>query len=292
MDAEAIRAQQEYEQQQAEMEAEIQRQKAEEEAAERQKVKNMRAQADADVMSALEDKYNDDTDYVEFYPDMLTFTAYNNEVDKQNETAKKKQGATPSTPTTSTTVASGGSGAAIGAQTSSDVETGDKGETPKVPDAKKSKEDLKQKKITGTESDDTESLSQPPVSDESDEDELESGEEETDEEQDNPVKSPEEEQKEAQGNAQMLGQGERKIFKIKPADHVSGSKFVGQGDFEDELGEEGDEQEGDSEESPFGGKDKSKGKPPFGKKAPESDEGEDEETPKVKKFSEFKGKKE
>ena len=335
MDAEAIRAQQEIEQQQMEMEAEIQRQKAEKEAMERQKVKNMRAQADADVMDALADKYNDDTDYVEFYPDMLTFTAYNNEVDKQNEKAKKQQGATPSSPITSTTVASGGSGAAVGAQTSSDIETGNKGETPKVPDAAKSKSDLKKKKITGTESDDIESLAQPPVSDESDEEEeieepkekedeletdelnpdedentLEGEDEETDEdtEEDNPVKSPEEEQQQAQGNSSMMGQGERKIFKIKPADHISGSKFVGQGDFEDEQGDEEEMgEEGESSESPFG-KSKGEGKPPFGKnkeeggnpfakgKKPGADEGEDEEedkqVPTVKKFGEFnKGKK-
>jgi hypothetical protein len=302
-----LMAMQQAEQEAAEQEAELERQRAEKEAMERQRVKNLRAQADADVLSALEDKYNDDTDYVEFYPDMLTFSQYNNELDQQNEKAKKKQGATPVGPDTSTTVASGGTGAAsIGTQTSSDIETGNKGEAPKVPDAKKSKEDLKKKKITGTETDDTESLSQPPVSDggpvEDDEDEKEVEDDEIEDEDDEDGAEKVEDaevgdehqaemspQKEKPNN-QPMGTGERKIFKIKPVDHVSGSKFVGQGEFEAEQGDEEDE-EGPSSDSPFGGKGKSSGKPPFGKgkDTPDPDE-DDDEKPKVKKFSEFNKK--
>ena len=359
MDAEALRVQQEIEQEKMEMEAELQRQKAEKEAAERQKVKNMRAQADADVMGALEDKYNDDTDYVEFYPDMMTFARFD---DEQKEKEAKARATSTSTPTTSTTVASGGAGggSAIGSQISSDQQTGNQGETPKLPDAAKTKQDLKSKKIQSTEVDDTESLPQPSVSDEEgagdderlgkhqtepddeledeldgeepedkeledeeplegeepdeldkkldgdlddeepeeDEEEGEIGAEEGDEHQ--LEKSPQKEKELAQGNSTMMGQGERKIFKIKPADHIQGSEFVGQDDFNNEVEDEelgGDEERLEGEggkPNPFEKKDK---KPPFGAKGkdeesePEEEGEEDEAAPPVKKFSKFESKK-
>lgn len=322
---------QQAEQEKAEQEAAIAQQKAEQEAIERQKVKNLRAQADTDVMDALGDKYNDDTDVVEFYPDMLTFTQYNSELDKQKADGKKKQGVTPSGQDTSTTVASGGSGAAVGAQTSSEIETGDKGETPKVPDAAKSKSDLKKKKIRGAESDDSESLGQPPTSeidgdedeelddvDETGEDEEiddETGEEETGDEDETGEETGDEEvppldelRPQDKPNNQGMGSGERKIFKIKPVDHIKGDAYVGEDDVDAKMEDQfGEDEDGEDSGFPFGkgkppfgkSKDKGEGKSPFGKDKSENkspfgkdiDEDEDEAVPKVKKFSEFGGKK-
>jgi hypothetical protein len=260
MDKESMLAMQEIEQQKAEEEAALARQKAEKEAIERQKVKNMRAQADADVLAALEDKFNPETDVVEFYPDMLTFTQYD---DEQKEKAAKLRGKNPMT----------GDGASPGPPGSAEPNVGDQGETPKLPDASKTKSDLKKKKIQSTEVDDAESLSQPPVSDDEEEDGDEFADEEENEDEEareegegederaaeeneeegdehqvekNPMK---EKELAASPNNRMMGQGERKIFKIKPADHVSGNKFVGQDQFDDEMGDEEDEGAGEGVES-------------------------------------------
>lgn len=63
-------------------EAQARRQKAEEEAAERQRIKQMRLDADEEVASALIDKYNAADDQVIFFPDIISFSRY--EEDEQN----------------------------------------------------------------------------------------------------------------------------------------------------------------------------------------------------------------
>jgi hypothetical protein len=321
MDAEAIKAQAEIEQQKMEYEQELARQKAEKEAMERKEIQNMRAQAEDDVMAAFDDKYNPDTDVVEFYPDMLTFTQYNDETREKQVKERGKVSASPAE-----------GGAAPGAQTSSDIETGNKGEIPKLPDAEKSKEDLKKKKITGQMSDDTESGAEVPPSEleepedediepdkepdtEEDEDELspeseegsEDEEPDTDEDEDagfpkkklsdfaekKPVTSPddktaEEEKAVAQGNGDP-GLQRQRVFKIKPAEHIHGNDYVGQDEVEGDL----EQQFGDEDEE-VGGK-----KPPFGKKSqpkatpeesPEDKDEDDSEEEKGEKLKKNKAK--
>jgi hypothetical protein len=277
MDKESILAMQEIEQQKAEQEAALARQQAEKEAIERQKVKNMRAKADADVLASLEDKYNADTDVVEFYPDMLTFTQYN---DEQREKEVKQRGKQE--------MGRGEGGAPNPApnSTSSDLDISDHGETPKLPDADKSKEDLKKKKIRGTESNDTEALAQPPVSDTE-----EGGEEERSMQKEKDFnRSP---------DAVVKDSRQRKLFKIKPAEHVSGSKFIGQEKFDDEMNDSEEDEE--IEDEGIEGVEKTGQKPP--KSEPVEGEDEDDENesfaekgkklkknkakdPTIKKFSE------
>lgn len=243
---EMLMAMQQAEQEAAEQEAELERQRAEKEAMERQRVKNLRAQADADVMSALEDKYNDDTDYVEFYPDMLTFSQFN---DEQKEKEAKLRGKKPTGP------------GAEPMPASTEKSVGDQGEIPKVPDSEKTA--LKGKKIRGNESDDTESLSQPPVSDdEKDQSGLDK------------------EKSVAQGAPDPDRQ---RIFKIKSADHISGSKFVGEDEMEQELDSEEDE---DGLEAP--GKEAKPKAKPFDKG--ESDEDDDSFEEKGKRLKKDKAK--
>ena len=66
-------------------------QKIEAEDAERRQVKKMRADADAEVAAALEDKFNGDEDEIEFYPELMTFGAYNTQM---NQHANMKSGDT------------------------------------------------------------------------------------------------------------------------------------------------------------------------------------------------------
>jgi hypothetical protein len=68
-------------------------QKLEAEDAERRQVKKMRAQADDEVAAALEDKFNSNEDEIEFYPELMTFGAYNTQMNQHaNMTSGDTQG--------------------------------------------------------------------------------------------------------------------------------------------------------------------------------------------------------
>ena len=97
----ALMAMQQAEQEKEEEEEAQRQQKAAIEDAERQKVKALRAKADDEVAAALLDKYNDDTDEVEFYPDMLSFQQFTDKSKdgKKNGTSAEDHGSTPTVPT-------------------------------------------------------------------------------------------------------------------------------------------------------------------------------------------------
>lgn len=75
-----------------EQEAQLTAKKAAEEEAERQRVKKLRAMADNEVADALVDKFNDDYDEVEFYPDMTSFGLEREEDEEEERSDGYKRG--------------------------------------------------------------------------------------------------------------------------------------------------------------------------------------------------------